>query len=104
MRSVRDLRAGSLCTYWLTPTIDALALLELALELVRSRGDLALRVALLDRRDHAAHLVDALDVLERLGLELVREPLDEVAAAERIDGVRDAALVRDDLLRAERDA
>jgi hypothetical protein len=36
-------------------------------------------------------------------LHVERQPLDEVGPAERIDDVHDAALVRDDLLRAQRD-
>jgi hypothetical protein len=37
---------------------DPLAAVDLALELVRRVGDLALREAALDRLDHAAELVD----------------------------------------------
>ena len=33
----------------------------------------------------------------------VGQPFDEIAAAQRIDRLRDAALVRDDLLRTQRD-
>ena len=43
------------------------------------------------------------DVLERQLLEARRQRLDGVAARERVDEVGDAALVADDLLRAERD-
>ena len=41
--------------------------------------------------------------LQRALFHVARQPLDEVRAAERIDDVGDAALVRDDLLRAQRD-
>ena len=73
------------------------------LQLERGVGDLALREVVLDRLDHPAELVDAGEVGEGLALELVRERLDVVAAAERVDRVRDAGLVGDDLLGAQRD-
>ena len=56
--------------------------------------DLALDEALLDRGDRAAELVDPLDQLARARLDLVRERLDEVGAAERVGGVGRAGLVR----------
>src|SRR3954454_18261909 len=76
---------------------------DLGLELEARVGDLPLGEVLLDRFDHAAELVDAREVPVRLLLELVGQRLDEVRAAERVDGVRDAGLVGDDLLRAQRD-
>ena len=82
---------------------DPLAAVDLALELVGRVGDLALREAALDRLDHAAELVDLAEVLVRARLQLVGQRLDEVGAAERVDGVRHAGLVRDHLLRAQRD-
>ncbi len=61
-----------------------------------------LRVALFDRLDHAAHAVDRLRSSPGAPFSMSqRQPLDEVRAAERIDHVGDAALVRDDLLRAQ---
>ena len=72
------------------------------LEAVRRLGDLPLREALLDRLDHAAEAVDGLEVLPGAALHVERQPLDEVGAAERIDDAGDAALVRDDLLRPQR--
>src|SRR4051794_36243041 len=77
---------------------------DLGLQLEARVGDLALREVLLDRVDHAAELVDPGEVLIRLPLELVGQRLDEVRAAERVDRVRHARLVGDDLLRAQRDA
>ena len=67
---------------------DALAAVDLALELVRRVGDLALREAALDGLDHAADLVDLVEVLVRVRLQLVGQRLDEVGAAERVDRVR----------------
>ena len=61
---------------------DALALLDLALVAERRVLDLALDEALLDRRNRAADLVDPLDQLPRRLLELRRQRLDEVGAAE----------------------
>src|SRR3954447_799021 len=76
---------------------------DLGLQLEARVGDLALREVLLDRVDHAAELVDAREVRVGLPLELVGERLHEVGAAERVDGVRHAGLVGDDLLCAQRD-
>ena len=42
------------------------------------------------------------EVVLRAALHVERQPLDEIRAAERIDDAGDAALVRDDLLRAQR--
>src|SRR3954468_14086621 len=58
--------------------------------------------ALLDALDHAPHSIDRRKVFPRALLHVEREPLEEPGAAERVDGVRDAAFVRDDLLRSER--
>ena len=80
-----------------------LARLDVRVPAKRRLLDLALDVPLLDRCDGAAQLVDVLDQLERALLELVRQRLDEEGAAERVGRVRRAALVREHLLRAERD-
>ena len=76
---------------------------ELALEPVRRIGDLALRVALGDCLDHAAAAVDLVEVAPDRTLGLVRELLHEPRAAERIDRVRHARLLGDDLLLAQRE-
>src|SRR5439155_15620379 len=81
------------------PDDDPLAALDLGLVAEARLGDLALLEVLLDRRDYAAELLDALEVVVGLPLELVRELLEVVRAAERIDRVHDARLVRDHLLR-----
>src|SRR5579884_3084957 len=65
----------------------ALARLDRALVAVRRVGDLALRVAGLDRLDHPAELRDVREVLLDLALHLVGERLDKVRAAERVDHV-----------------
>src|SRR5215471_16690379 len=83
---------------------DPLAALDLGLVAEARLGDLALHEVLLDRRDHAAELVDPLEVVVRLTLELVRELLEVVGAAERVDRVHDAGLVRDHLLRTQRES
>ena len=84
---------------------DDHALSGLDLLLVPERGlcDLALEEVLLDRSHDTAELLDPLEVLIRLPLELVRERLEEVGAAERVDGVDDTRLVRDHLLRPQRE-
>ena len=53
--------------------------------------------------DHAAHLVDAADVLVGGGFHVDGQLFHEVAAAQRIGDVGDAALVGDHLLGAQRD-
>ena len=82
---------------------DPLARLDLARVAERRLLDLALDEPLLDRRDRAAELVDALDQLPRALLELVGERLDEERAAERVGRVGGAGLVREELLRPQRD-
>src|SRR5262249_5407941 len=79
------------------------ALPDLTLEPVAGGRYRGLRVPFADGVPHAAHGVDPFDVRERFFLELVREPLDVVAAAERIDGVGNPRLAQDDLLRAKGD-
>ena len=80
-----------------------LARLDVLLPLERGVLDLPLHEALLDRVHGAAELVDALDQLPRARLELVGERLDVERAAERIGRRGRARLVREDLLRPERD-
>ena len=82
---------------------DLFLALDGLLEAVRALGDLPLRKAALDRLDHAAHAVDRVEVRERAVLHVLRQLLDEIRPAQRIDDVRDAAFVRDDLLRPERE-
>src|SRR4029453_19467851 len=76
--------------------------LELGLVAERRVGDLTLEEVFLDRRDDAAEGAYPVEVVVRLRLEPVRQVLYEVRAAERIDRVDDAGLVRDHLLGAER--
>ena len=57
-----------------------------------------------DGLERAAHRVDLLEIVVRGILELVGQPLDEVAAGERVRRGGHAALVGDDLLRAQRQA
>src|SRR4029453_11440548 len=77
----------------------ALAALDLVLEAEGRLGDLALEEVLLDRRDDAAELADAPEVVVCLLLEPVRQLFEQVRAAQRIDRVDDAGLVREYLLR-----
>ena len=81
---------------------DALAGVDFALVGEGGLGDLALGVVVLDRFDHAAELIDLSEVLVAARLHFVGERLEEPAAAERVDGVGDAGLVGDHLLRAQR--
>ena len=63
------------------------ATLDLALESRRSVGDLLLEVTGLNRGNHAAQRIDLLEVLVDLALEIVRQLLDEVGAAQRVNRV-----------------
>src|SRR6185503_20499258 len=85
----RDL--GLFCSRVCIDADDELLLgLHLLLEAERGLGDLALRVAPLDRLDHPAEALD----LTQVALEALFHPLGEVLevvrAAERVDGVRRA--------------
>src|SRR5262245_14098916 len=63
---------------------DFLLPLDGLLEAVGALGDLLLREPALDRLDHPAHLVDGGEVGERAVLHLIREPLHEIRAAQRV--------------------
>src|SRR5687767_6520398 len=82
---------------------DLLAVIHLLLEVERRLGDLPLRVAALDGLDHAAHPLDGAQVALEALLHAVGEVLEVVRPRERIGRVGDSRLVRDDLLRAERE-
>ena len=88
----------------LTPTIDALARLDLARVAEGRLLDLAPAPspASIAATAPPSSSIRA-DQLAGARLELVRQRLDEVRAAERVGGVGRARLVREDLLRAERD-
>ena len=74
--------------------------------LAAGRGffDAQLRHPRLDGLGHAAERLDLLDQRPRLVREALRQRLDVVRAAERVDHVRDAGLLGEDQLRVARDA
>ena len=88
---------------------DVAAGVQLAFERVRRVGDLALVPAFLATGDRSveqrtvAHALDDREDLLGLALELVGERFDIPRTAERVGDVRDARLVRDHLLGAQRD-
>ena len=82
----------------------AVVLVDLALVAEGGVGDLALEEAVLDGGEDAAEVLDLAEVGVGLGFGVVGQLLDEVAAAERVDGVGDAGLVGDDLLGAQGEA
>ena len=82
----------------------ALAALDLLLPAKCRLLDLVLHEALLDRDNGPTELVHALDQLPRSGLELIRQGLDEVRAAEGIGRVRGPGLVGEELLCTQGDA
>jgi hypothetical protein len=74
---------------------------------LRARGgllDAELGHASLDRLDHPAQRLDLVDVRHRASREIVREALDVVAAAPRVDRADRARLVLQLQLRVSRDA
>ena len=86
-----------------TPTTTRSPASTVGLEAVCRLLDLALHESGLDRRDRAAELVDPLDQLAGALLELGRERLDVVGAAERVGRLGRARLVHQHLLGAQRD-
>ena len=66
--------------------------------------DAHFRQAGLDRLRHAAELLDLLNMRPGLLRQIMRQPLDEIAAAPRIDDAGRAALLRDEELSVARDA
>src|SRR4029077_8704268 len=86
------------------PGYSLFARLDSALIVISGVLDLALNVALLDRAQHSANLVDLLNVVRSQSLDLIGQELDGVRAAERICRVRHARFISDDLLCAKRDS
>ena len=84
----RDARLLGCVGVGVDPDDPPLAGVELALEPIGRVGDLVLRVALGDGRDHPAAPVDLVDVAPDLALGLVGQRLDEPRSAERIDRAR----------------
>src|SRR5213083_1176883 len=77
---------------------DPVSLLQLLLVTVGRFGDLALKETGLDSVQQPPSTFYLVKVLESLLLHLIREPLDVVGSAERVDGVRHARLLGYDLL------
>src|SRR5260221_315744 len=76
---------------------------DLALVAVRRVLDRALLITALDPGERAPELLDPRELRERARLDVRRELLDEVRAAERVDRLGRARLLGDDLLRPQRD-
>ena len=72
--------------------------------LVTGLGNFFLRISALDGFDHAAHLVELIEVIEGAVFHVEGLLLDEVAAAEWIDSLGCARLEGNDLLGAQCDA
>src|SRR5437667_11448347 len=82
---------------------DPVSLLQLLLVTVGRFGYLALKETRLDSVQQPPSTFYLVKVLESLLLHLIREPLDVVGSAERVDGVRHARLLGYDLLCPQRD-
>src|SRR5256885_10747692 len=98
----RDVRPIAFRCVLVDPDDHLLAFLDLLLEVEGGLGDLALRIAALDGFDHPAHPLDLSQVSLESLLHATRQCLEVVAAGERVNGVRDAGLVSDELLGPER--
>src|SRR3989442_8675432 len=83
---------------------DPLLVLDLPLVAIRGVGDFLLEEPFPNRGDHAPEFRNPVEVAVCLRLQLVRQRLEEVGAAERVDRVGHPALVREDLLGPQRDA
>ena len=83
------------------PDDDLLTELDLTLEGGRRLGNLPLEPAALDSPNDAADRADLGEQRFGFTLELVGECLDVVGPAQRVDHLRDASLVRQDLLRPQ---
>src|SRR5437763_3565552 len=77
--------------------------LDLSLIPERRLGDLALEEVLLDRGHDPSERADPAEVVVGFSLEPVGQVLQVPGAAERVDGVHHPRLVRDHLLRPERE-
>ena len=97
----RNRRLLALVDICVDPDDPPLAGIELALVAIGRVGDLALRIAFADGRDHPAPAVDLVDVAPHLPLGLVGQRFDEPRPAERIDRRVHAGFLGDDLLLAE---
>src|SRR5207244_4405695 len=62
-----------------------------------------LLVAPLDTRERATLAIDLRDLGERATLDVAGQRFDGVSASERVDRLRDAGFLRDDLLRSQGD-
>src|SRR5437867_2396993 len=82
---------------------DPVSFLQLLLVTVGRFGDLALKETRLDSVQQSPSTFYLVKVLESLLLHLIREPLDVVGSAERVNGVRHARLLGYDLLCPQRD-
>ena len=87
----------------LTPDDRALPGAHRLLHPVRLVGDQPVQVALLDRLDHAAALLEVVHDGDDLRLHGVGQRLDVVGTAERVGDPRHAGLVRQHLLGAQRE-
>src|SRR5437867_962717 len=65
-------------------------------------GDLSLEISTLYGSDDAAHILDLVEVRVGFLLALLGKRLEEIASAHRVHGIRNAGLVGDYLLRAQR--
>src|SRR5439155_11671446 len=82
---------------------DPVSLLQLLLVTVGRFGDLALKEGRLDTVQQSPSTFYLVKVLESLLLHLIREPLDVVGSADRLNDVRHARLLGYDLLCPQRD-
>ena len=86
----------------MTPTTISSPRFALRLQSKGILGDRVLHESVFDRDDGAAARFDLAQPLARSLFDLVGQPLDEIGTSERIGGAGHSGLVRQDLLRAQR--
>ena len=89
--------------YLLTPTMTSSPRSIARLAPRRGFLDAQFRHAALDRLGHAAQRLDLVDQRHRRRGDRMRQALDVIAAAERVDDMRDAGLLGEDQLGVARD-
>ena len=77
--------------------------IQLSLKSVSSLRNFHLREALFNRRNHAAHFVNLMDVVPGFLFHFIGERFDEVGTGQGVDGIGYSRLFSQNLLRAQGD-
>src|SRR6266567_8912431 len=100
-----NIKRGNLDVFLHTVVVDthdgAPVSIDLLLVAIGGLGNLTLEETILDAGQHAAQRIDTIEIIHRRLLGLVGQALDEVGAAQGVNGVDNATFTGDDLLRAQ---